>query len=332
MVEFKYPFAAPNKKDNLIVKKESKQLYFEAKDGLKYFLNNGIIDLTFPKKLEEKDEKVRKFYDARADVYDKFLPLTFKTYSQNEQQCREEFVDALELKKNSKVLDIACGTGRDSEIIANRLNEKGELCLQDISPQMLNKCVVRLKKTKVPKHYCIANASYLPFPDKYFDATFSFGGLGEFSDIKQALAEMVRVTKVGGKIVVGDESMPPWLRNTEFCKILSTTNPQFLAELPLIHMPVEAREVNLKWVIGGVFYLIDFRVGKGEPEGDFDFPIPGVRGGTLRSRYEGQLEGVKKDTKEKAWKHVNDLGISMHDWLDTVVNEAIKKNSKEKRK
>jgi ubiquinone/menaquinone biosynthesis C-methylase UbiE len=330
MGDIKYPFKAPNRHDDLKIKKESKQMYFEASDGLKYFIHNGVTDLTFPKKLTEKDEKVRKFYDARAEVYDKFLPLTFKTYSQNEQKCREQFVDALELKKNSKVLDIACGTGRDSEIIANRLSDKGELCLQDISPEMLNKCIERLKKTKVSKHYCIANASYLPFPDKYFDATFSFGGLGEFSDIKQALAEMVRVTKVGGKIVVGDESMPPWLRETEFCKILSTTNPQFLAELPLNHIPVEAREVNLKWVIGGVFYLIDFRVGKGEPEGDFDFQIPGIRGGTLRSRYEGQLEGVKKATKEKAWKHIAEMDTNMHDWLDGVVNEAIKRQSGKK--
>jgi SAM-dependent methyltransferase len=145
---------------------------------------------------------------------------------------------------------------------------------------------------KVRTSFCLSNACYLPYPDKYFDAVYSFGGLGEFSDIARSLAEMARVSKVGAKVVVGDESIPPWLRKTEFAGILSTTNPQFLAELPLPHIPVEAREVGLRWVIGGVFYLIDFRVGEGEPKADFDFEIPGPRGGTYRSRYQARLRAA----------------------------------------
>jgi hypothetical protein len=133
---------------------------------------------------------------------------------------------------------------------------------------------------------------------------------------------MVRVCRPGAKIVVGDESMPPWLRETEFAKILVTTNKQFLAKLPLEEMPVEAREVRLRWVIGGVFYLIDFRVGEGEPVGNFDFEIPGPRGGTYRSRYLGQMEGVKVETKQLADKAREKKGVSMHDWLDDVVRRA----------
>ena len=125
----------------------------------------------------------------------------------------------------------------------------------------------------------------LPYPDGYFDAVYSFGAMGEFSNIKQSIAEMVRVSKTGSKIVFGDESMPPWLRHTYYAKVLTTTNPQFAAEVPLQHLPVEARHVRLKWVIGGVFYLIDFEVGEGEPNADFDFSIPGERGGTYRTRY-----------------------------------------------
>jgi hypothetical protein len=137
---------------------------------------------------------------------------------------------------------------------------------------------------------------------------------------------MVRVSKPGARIVVGDESMPPWLRETEFARILITTNKQFLAPLPLAEMPVEAREVRLRWVIGGVFYLIDFRVGEGEPTGDFDFDIPGPRGGTYRSRYLGQLEGVKVETKRLAEQAREKKGVSMHQWLDDVVREAALKD------
>ena len=109
---------------------------------------------------------------------------------------------------------------------------------------------------------------------------------------------MVRVTKIGGKIVVGDESVAPWLRKTNYYKILKKTNPQFEEELPILHMPVEARETNLEWVLGQSFYLIDFKVGNGEPKGNFDFVIPGLRGGTYRTRHEGEIEGVSKKQKK----------------------------------
>lgn len=291
-------------------------------DGAEYPITHGVPDLTFPRELPKQDQYARSFYDGRAEAYDQNLHLTFKTHYEDEQKLRNEFIDSLELQPSHRVLEVAAGTGRDSEIIAQRLGPQGQLCLSDIAVQMLDRCRQRLSGTDVATAYCVSNASYLPYPDKYFDAVYSFGGLGEFSDIKRALAEMVRVSKIGAKIVVGDESMPPWLRETEFAKILVTTNKQFLAPLPLEQMPVEARHVSVRWVIGGVFYLIAFTVGEGEPTADFDFEIPGPRGGTYRTRYLGQLEGVTPETKSLAEQATGKKGLSMHEWLDQVVRDA----------
>jgi ubiquinone/menaquinone biosynthesis C-methylase UbiE len=302
----------------------------ETTSGRIYPIENGIPNLTFPRELGSTDQKVKTFYDGRVEAYDKYLHLTFKTHNVDELKTRNGFVNLLSVKKGDRVLEVACGTGRDSEIIAKRLGVGGELFMLDISPLMLERCAHRLKKYELSKEFCIANASYLPFENKYFDAVYSFGGLGEFSDIKRSLAEMVRVTKIGGKIVVGDESIPPWLRNTEFAKILTTTNPQFQAKLPLEEMPVEAREVCIRWVIGGVFYLIDFKVGEGEPTGNFDFEIPGPRGGTYRTRYEGQLEGVTKETKRLAYQAIQKKGVSMHKWLDRIVKTAARRDLDDK--
>lgn len=293
-----------------------------SEDGKEYPIKDGIPDLTYPPQLPEQDAYARSFYDSRADAYDKNLHLTFKTHGEDEQKLRNKFIDALELKPSYRVLEVSCGTGRDSEIIAQRLGPNGQLCLQDISLGMLDRCRQRLTGVPVPTTYCLSNACYLPYPDRYFDAVYSFGGLGEFSDIKRSLAEMVRVSKVGAKIIVGDESMPPWLRETVFAKILITTNKQFLAKVPLEEMPIEARDVCLRWVIGGVFYLIEFRVGEGEPTADFDFEIPGPRGGTYRTRYLGQLEGVAIETKRLAELAREKKGVSMHKWLDEVVWHA----------
>ena len=295
-------------------------------NGKEYRITDGVPDLTYPRKLLEQDEYARSFYNERSEAYDENLHLTFKTHGADEQELRQEFINALELQSSHRVLEVACGTGRDSEIIAQRLGLDGLLCLQDIAAGMMERCRQRLAAVAVPTSYSISNACYLPYPDKFFDAVYSFGGLGEFSDIKRSLAEMVRVSKVGARIVVGDESMPPWLRETDFAKILITTNKQFLAKLPLEEMPVEARDVHLRWVIGGVFYLINFRVGEGEPTGDFDFEIPGPKGGTYKSRYLGQLEGVKVETKRLAEQAREKKGLSMHQWLDDVVRRAALKD------
>ncbi|MCD6063100.1 MAG: methyltransferase protein [Flavipsychrobacter sp.] len=317
---------SPDTHEPLREVEENGAKYLTAGSGQQYRYLNGFADLTFPKVLTDKEKTTLDFYENRADVYDQFLYQTFKTHGEDEVQVRNTFIDKLNLKTDSKVLEIACGTGRDSELIANRLGKNAQLVLQDISPSMLKKCSQKLEQYNIDKQFCISNAAYLPFPDNYFDATYSFGGLGEFPDIKRSLAEMVRVTKVGGKIVVGDESMPPWLRDTYFCKVLATTNPQFLAEIPFKEIPVEARKVTVQWVIGGIFYLLDFEVGNGEPVGDFDYEIEGVRGGTLRTRLEGQLEGVTKEAKEMAIKAASKKGLSMHAWLDEVVRQAAKKD------
>ncbi|MEA3642702.1 MAG: methyltransferase domain-containing protein, partial [Lamprobacter sp.] len=201
--------------------------------------------------------------------------------------------------------------------------------LQDIAPGMVKFCRNRLNGAKPSLEFSIGNAGFLPYPDNYFDAVYSFGALGEFADIQRSLTEMARVTKIGGRIAVGDESMPPWLRQTDFAKILATTNPQFLAELPLQQLPVSARQVHLRWLIGGVFYFIDFTVGDGEPTAKFDLEIPGPRGGTLRTRYQGQLEGVTSEAKALAQKAIAKRGVSMHRWLDDVVRAAAARDLEE---
>jgi ubiquinone/menaquinone biosynthesis C-methylase UbiE len=293
--------------------------------GHVFAIEDGVPNLVWPVELAEPERKVRAFYDGRADVYDQFLPLTFSTFGDDEGVVRRGMVDRLALQPGQRVLEIGAGTGRDSEIIAARLGPGGELFCQDIAPLMLARNRERLAKQGLRAEFGLANASHLPFPDRYFDAVFQFGGVGEFSDVPGFFREVARVTKIGGRVVVGDESMPPWLRETAFAKMLTNTNPQFAAPLPLAHLPIEAREVQLRWIIGGTFYLIDFSIGEGEPPADFDFSIPGVRGGTHRTRYLGQLEGVSLEAKELAQRARAKLGVSMHDWLDALVRREAKK-------
>ena len=302
---------------------ESRGVYKDSKN--EYEIINGIPNFIWPKVLNDVDKKAKDFYEGRADDYDKYLHLTFKTYNEDEHKIRSYMVELLDLKSDSNVLEIACGTGRDSQLIEKRLGERSELHLTDISLDMISRAKKKLPVDNDKIFYCLSNAMHLPYPDNYFDALYSFGAVGEFSNIKKFFEEVVRVCKPGAKVVVGDENLPVWQRDTLFGRILGNYNKQFLENVPFDCLPIESRNVKCQWIIGGVFYLIDFTVGEGEPYADFDFEIPGVRGGTHKTRYYGLLEGVTQETFELAWKARKKKDISMHKWLDDVVrNEALK--------
>jgi ubiquinone/menaquinone biosynthesis C-methylase UbiE len=318
-------FVDPETKSEL----KNGERFLSTDQGVQYPIQNSIPNLIFPKKLKFKDEESKMFYEGRAQQYDETLHLTFFTHAENEDKIRDSFIDNLGISENSKVLEIACGTGRDSVLIAKRLTgSSAELHVQDISTDMMSRCFEKLKDLELTKSFCLSNACYLPYPDNYFDSTYSFGAMGEFSDKKQAMKEMVRVTKPGGKIVFGDESVPLWHRETDFYNILLKTNPMFAVDVPFEDLPVESRNVKVEWVIGGTFYLITFEVGEGEPTANFDFEIPGFRGGTYRTRYEGELEGVTPEVKRLAYEVVQKKGLSMHHWLNEVVRNAAENDLK----
>ena len=291
----------------------------------RYPILGGIPDFVSPDTLSSEQQGARDYYKKSAAVYDDVANLTFRIQNVDETKERKRMVECLHLTGFERVLELACGTGRDSVLIAKRLHGGAEYYLQDISKDMLLKCREKVARTAAAPAFSVGNACALAFPDRYFDAVYSFGGLGVFGDIRQAMREIVRVSKVGARVVVGDESMPPWLYESEYGKILLNNNPLFKLPIPLDKMPVEARDVAVRWVVGGVYYIIEFTVGEGEPKADFDLEIPGRRGGSLRTRYYGRLEGVTKETFELAQKAREKSGKSMHEWLDEAVSEAARK-------
>ena len=297
-----------------------------AASGHRFEIANGVPNFVYPFALPQADRDALRETEARVEGYDRYLPLTFATYGEDEQAVRNAMIDKLELKPGMVVLETGAGTGRDSELLAQRLGPDGKLYIQDIAPSFLAKNIERMRGAEPQVEPALANGYYLPFPDNSFDACYHFGGINAFSDIKRGFAEMARVTKPGGKVVVGDEAMPPWLRDTDFARVLINSNPEFAYQIPLDKLPVEARKTRIEWIIGGVFYVIDFTVGEGEPQADFDFAIPGVRGGTHRTRYYGQLEGVTPEAKRLAYEARAKTGKSMHQWLDEVVREAAKRD------
>ncbi|SMP72139.1 Methyltransferase domain-containing protein [Desulfonatronum zhilinae] len=291
-----------------------------------YLIEAGIPDFTYPKELPEADFNSRVSYNSVSEDYDNVQNVTFKILEVDENEIRSNMIDFLQLELGHRVLETAAGTGLNFPFIVRALNGKGELYAQDISNGMLQKAKAQYHSKKYQSEmffsYSICNAAYLPFPDNYFDAAFSFGGIGVFSDQKRAICEMCRVVKPQGRVVFGDEGVAPWLRAAEYGKILIDNNKFYQNEVPLDLLPVDARDLCVRWIMGGGFYLVDFTVGEGEPVANFDYPIPGQRGGTLRTRYYGKLEGVSPETQGLVRDAAKKCKLSMHDWLDAVLKDA----------
>lgn len=300
--------------------------------GCRYLIERGLANLIYPAELSLIEAKTKAEYDRVADeIYDRAIDWQFKAFYEDEDRVRETMVDLLQVQGGMRVLEVGCGTGRDSFRLARRLGN-GELHMQDLSPAMVSVC--RDKMAGYQKdlgfscglEYSASNASWLPYPDGYFDALFHFGGFNHFGDLKNAAAELTRVVRKGGRILFGDEAVAPWLKGTEFDRIVSTNNPLFRENVPLEVLPVTARDVSVRWLIANCFYVIAFTRGEdGPPPLDLDLAHAGVRGGSMRSRYFGIMEGVSPGTKESVRKAAAKAGMSIHEWLERHVGAAADK-------
>ena len=322
----------PKTKSKLSLKKIITQTEDEIIEGIlhnecgdEYSIKDGIPDLITPEDLIGDALFARNYYREIASTYDTNVDITFKLYHENESDVRNYMINLLALKPDDRVLEISAGTGKDSELILERLSGSGELFCLDISPDMLAYAKQRLSRFSNYTEAISGTACDLPFDDNSFHALYCFAGVGHFPSISKGLAEMARVVKPGGKVVFCEKNVPEWLRDTTYGKILINNNPMFAYEAPLKHIPVAARNVGIRWILGNVHYVVDYVVGEGEPQGNFDLELPGKRGGTFNTRYYGKLEGVTKETKELVMKAQKQMKMSLHSWLDSIVKTEASK-------
>jgi ubiquinone/menaquinone biosynthesis C-methylase UbiE len=311
-------------KNEILVDGQVKEGILESEDGLNFKIIDFIPDFTWPKELSDMDSITRERYEKLALEYDKFANIPFQTFKQSNEEIREKITAKLELKPGDNVLEVGGGDGRGAEFILKYIGS-GKLYFQELSKSFLNQAIKRLKKFENKVEYSIANASYLSFPDNYFDAAHHFGGISTFAEKERCLKELCRVVKPGGKVVIGDEGIGPWLRNTDMAKIMINSNPLIGVEVPIGALPVEARNVCVEWIMMGAYYVIDFKVGEGEPVANYHIPIPSDRGGTHWTRYYGNLEGISDETKRLAYEARKKSGEGMSEWLDKIIMEASKK-------
>ncbi|WP_341783020.1 bifunctional demethylmenaquinone methyltransferase/2-methoxy-6-polyprenyl-1,4-benzoquinol methylase UbiE [Leucobacter weissii] len=118
---------------------------------------------------------------------------------------RRATTEALGATAGMRVLDLAAGTGTSSASIARR---GAHVTAVDFSEGMLEEG--RRRHAGDPRiEFVHGDATELPFPDGGFDAATISYGLRNVSEPRRALAEMRRVVRPGGRIVIAEFSTPP---------------------------------------------------------------------------------------------------------------------------
>ena len=111
---------------------------------------------------------------------------------------------AMHLQPGQRVLDVGCGPGVDTIALAELLGASGSVEGVDADPTMVAAAEHRASAAGLHDrvHHRVADALALPFAAQTFDAVRSERVFQHLSDPRAALAEMLRVTRAGGWIVV----------------------------------------------------------------------------------------------------------------------------------
>ena len=146
-----------------------------------------------------KAGKVREVFDRVAGNYDLMNDLM----SLGLHRAWKAFAITLSgVRAGDRVLDVAAGSGDLSKAFARRVGPTGQVWATDINGSMLAVGRDRLADAGLTCPAVQCDAEKLPFPDAFFDCASVAFGLRNMTHKEAALAEMTRVLKPGGRLLV----------------------------------------------------------------------------------------------------------------------------------
>jgi demethylmenaquinone methyltransferase/2-methoxy-6-polyprenyl-1,4-benzoquinol methylase len=149
--------------------------------------------------------EVRGMFDRIAGVYD--LMNSAMTAGLH-HEWRERAVDRAQVGPGSDALDICCGTGDLALELRRRIGPDGRVVGSDFSEQMLDLARAKSGEQGLPVEFGWADALQLPYGDASFDAVTVGFGARNLADLDAGLAEMARVLRPGGRMVILEITRP----------------------------------------------------------------------------------------------------------------------------
>jgi ubiquinone/menaquinone biosynthesis C-methylase UbiE len=146
-----------------------------------------------------REDSARAIFGERAAFY-----TTSRTHK--DPKVLAQVVELAKAEPGWRALDIATGTGHTALALAPHVKQ---MVATDITPEMLTEAErLRDERGITNVEFAVADAHHLPYPDASFDIVTCRRAAHHFSDIKQALSEIHRVLKPGGRLVIDDRSVP----------------------------------------------------------------------------------------------------------------------------
>lgn len=153
-----------------------------------------------------EEGQVRAMFDRIASFYD--VMNTVMTAGLH-HRWRERAVDLAAVDPGARALDVATGTGDLALALARRTGPSGDVVGTDFAAEMLARARTKAAAAGARGvRFEEANALALPYPDDSFDAATVGFGARNFSDLDRGLAEMIRVVRPGGRVVVLEITTP----------------------------------------------------------------------------------------------------------------------------
>jgi ubiquinone/menaquinone biosynthesis C-methylase UbiE len=120
---------------------------------------------------------------------------------------KRKSIEMLKLRPGNSVLDVGCGLGHDAEAILAIVGPAGRVVGIDAGQELIEKAIERTRAKFPRPDYRIGDALALEFADNSFDASRIDRVLQHLNDPARAIAEMVRVTRSGGRVTALE---PDW--------------------------------------------------------------------------------------------------------------------------
>jgi ubiquinone/menaquinone biosynthesis C-methylase UbiE len=153
--------------------------------------------------LEGPNQHYERSYNRLAPFYTLFSKLAMLPFG-GERKARGEILQHLDLN-GGRTLEVSIGNGVNLPYLFES-HQVGEVYGLDISAGMLKRCRKHTKRRGWEVDLFLAMAEGLPFKDETFDNVLHIGGINFFSDKGQAVKEMARVARPGGRVVIADEA------------------------------------------------------------------------------------------------------------------------------
>ena len=172
---------------------------------------------------------------------------------------RRKAVEALHLQKGNKVLEIACGSGRNFQYLAEAAGKKGKIIGFDYSREMLD-ASKKLVQRQGWENFTLVqgDAAELKIGEKDFDGAISVLGISAIPSWEKALRRCKTVLKSGGSLVVCDAQLFTG-RLKFFNPMIKLIYSRFAAWDPSKNIPKKMKKIfgnaEVRTFKGGTFFI-----------------------------------------------------------------------------